>query len=156
MMVLAMIPPLAVSAEPSEYTIPGGQTILLSSIPDGADVNVSGNSTLRIDCKKTLNSITYNGSNYTSDTLTIDQLNPSGSLHVSNDVAVPNLTVNANGTSIYFEKDLYVQRSISDHGDTGTILFKNGEVHIWGGVEFGKKLEVAKPAYVTVGEGINT
>ena len=156
MLTAAAIPPLTVFAEPAEYTIPAGQTIILSSIPDTADVKLAGSATIRIDCNKTLNSITYAGSNYKADTLTLDQMGPSRSLHVSGDVVVPNLTVDASATSIYFENDLYVQRSISDHGESGTALFKNGELHIWGGVYFGKKMEVSSPAYVTVGEGVNT
>ena len=155
MMVLAMIPPLAVSAEPSEYTIPDGQTVDLSSLPSSADVKLAGSAVILIDCNKTLNSITYTGKNYTTDTLTFKPKGTAYVLHVSESVAVPNLTVDAANT-IYFENNLYVQRSPSDHGETGTLLFKNGEVHIWGDVEYGKKLEISKPAYITVGGGINT
>lgn len=155
MMVQAMIPPLAVSAEPSEYTIPDGQTVDLSSLPSSADVKLAGSAVILIDCNKTLNSITYTGKNYTTDTLTFKPKGTAYVLHVSESVAVPNLTVDAANT-IYFENNLYVQRSPSDHGETGTLLFKNGEVHIWGDVEYGKKLEISKPAYITVGGGINT
>ena len=68
MMVLAMIPPLAVSAEPYEYTIPDGQTVDLSSLPSSADVKLAGSAVILIDCNKTLNSITYTGKNYATDT----------------------------------------------------------------------------------------
>ncbi|MBQ3390487.1 MAG: S-layer homology domain-containing protein [Firmicutes bacterium] len=156
LMVAAAIPPLTVFADPAEYTIPAGQTINLSSIPDTADVKLAGSATIRIDCTKTLNSIEYAGSNYKTDTLTIDQMGPSRTMRVSGDVVVPNLTVDAVATSIYFEHDLYVQRNINDHGESGTALFKNGELHIWGGVYFGKTMKVTAPVYVTVGEGINT
>ena len=156
MMVAAMIPPLAVSAEPTEYVIPSGLSVNLSSIPDGADVKLAGNAAIRIDCTKTINSITYTGSDPASDTLTISQIGPSGSLHISSNVYASNLTIDAASTSIYFEKDLAVKKSPGEFGGVGTALFKNGEIHIWGGVEFGKKMEVTAPAYVTIGQGLNT